>query len=78
MLPLSTPGVCFRQKPDVGYALPPSREAISPLPSGVLRRDGARLPEDDPVRVSLELRAEEDGVERDFVRRDLHDAYAIR
>ena len=77
MLPLSAPGVCFRQKPDVDYALPPSREAISFLSSGVLWRDDTRLPEDDPVRVALELRAEEDGVECDFVRRDLHDAERV-
>ena len=77
MLPLSAPGVCFRQKPDVDYALPPSREAISLLSSGVLWGDDARLPEDDPVRVALELRAEEDGVECDFVRRDPHDAERV-
>ena len=77
MLPLPAPGVCFRQKPDVGYALPPSREAISLLPSGVLWRDDARLPEDHPVRVALELRAEEDGVEGDFVRGNLHDAERV-
>lgn len=77
MLSLSAPGVCFRQKPDVDYALPPSREAISLLSSGVLWRDNTRLPEYDPVRVALELRAEEDGVEGDFVRRDFHDAERV-
>ena len=77
MLPLSAPGVCFRQKPGVDYALPPSREAISLLSSGVLWGDDTRLPEDDPVRVALELRAEEDGVECDFVRRDPHDAERV-
>ena len=44
------------------------------MSSGVFRRDDSRLSEDDPVRVALELRAEEDGVEGDFVRGDLHDA----
>ena len=77
MLPLSAPGVCFRQKPGVDYALPPSREAISLLSSGVLWRDDTRLPEYDPVRVALELRAEEDGVEGDFVRGDPHDAERV-
>ena len=77
MLSLSAPGVCFRQKPDVDYALPPSREAISLLSSGVLWRDNTRLPEYDPVRVALELRAEEDGGEGDFVRRDFHDAERV-
>ena len=77
MLPLSTPGACFRQEPDVDYALPPSREALLLLLFRLLRGDDACLPEDDPVRVALELRAEEDGVECDFVRGDLHDAERV-
>ena len=44
---------------------------------GVLRRDHAGLPEDDPVGMALELRSEEHGVQRDLVRGDLHDAERV-
>ena len=64
MLPLPASGACFRQGPEVGCPRLSQREAILLLPVGLLWRDHARLPEDDPVRVALELLAEEDRVEQ--------------
>ena len=78
MLPLPASGAYFRQGPEVGCSRLPQREAVLLLPVGSLRRDYACLPEDDPVRVALELLAEEDRVERDLVRGDLDDAERVQ
>ena len=78
MLPPPASGVSFRLKPEVGCPCLSQREAILLLLVGFLRRDYARFPEDDPVRVALELLAEEDRVERDLVRRDLHYAERVQ